>query len=431
VGDRAPARLSSHANKLDRNMSTAPTTTPNVLPVINDRTDSHAILARARQQASARALDNYFIVDVDSHIGDGAAWPEILSMIENEAVREAAFSFGGGTGRGAFLNDTPGLQWQSVGGRIPHGAGLKEPVEDKSVPREVALSRKAIDSLALDYQVFFPNALLFLGMHPVREMEVELSTAYNRWIVEQVLPHEPRMKAMLYLPFNTPAAAEAMVKRFLGAPGVVGFLVTSTRYQPVHANEYMRLYAMLEEAEMPIGFHAHHNWNNEYTRQLNRFISMHAISFVLSNLVHMTNWIINGLPERFPKLKVMWIESGLAWVPFLMQRLDNEYLMRVSEAPLLKRLPSDYMRDMFYTMQPMETSNLKLLEGTFDAIRAETQLLYASDWPHWDFDVPARLFDLPFLDDRSKRNILGYNAARLFNLEVPERYRSPDSVAAE
>jgi predicted TIM-barrel fold metal-dependent hydrolase len=388
-------------------------------------------LARARRQASERGLDKYFVVDVDSHIGDGAAWPEVLSYIENDAVREAALSFGGGTGRGAFLNDTPGLQWQSVGGRIPHGAGLKEPVEDKSVPREVTLSRKAIESLGLDYQVFFPNALLFLGMHPVREMEVELSTAYNRWIVEQILPHEPRMKAMLYLPFNTPEAAEAMVKRFLGAPGVVGFLVTSTRYQPVHANEYMRLYAMLEEADMPIGFHAHHNWNNEYTRQLNRFISMHAISFVLSNLVHMTNWIINGLPERFPRLKVSWIESGLAWVPFLMQRLDNEYLMRVSEAPLLKRLPSDYMREMFYTMQPMETSNLKLLEGTFEAIHADTQLLYASDWPHWDFDVPARLFDLPFLDDRSKRNILGLNAARLFNLDVPARYRNPDSVAAE
>jgi predicted TIM-barrel fold metal-dependent hydrolase len=415
---------------MDYAMTTQPTM-PATLPVMSDRTDSFDILARARRQATERGLDKYFVVDVDSHIGDGAAWPEVLSYIENDAVREAALSFGGGTGRGALLNDTPGLQWQSVGGRIPHGAGLKEPVEDKSVPREVTLSRKAIESLRLDYQVFFPNALLFLGMHPVREMEVELSTAYNRWIVEQILPHEPRMKAMLYLPFNTPEAAEAMVKRFLGAPGVVGFLVTSTRYQPVHANEYMRLYAMLEEADMPIGFHAHHNWNNEYTRQLNRFISMHAISFVLSNLVHMTNWIINGLPERFPRLKVAWIESGLAWVPFLMQRLDNEYLMRVSEAPLLKRLPSDYMREMFYTMQPMETSNLKLLEGTFEAIRADTQLLYASDWPHWDFDVPARLFDLPFLDDRSKRNILGLNAARLFNLDVPARYRHPDSVAAE
>jgi hypothetical protein len=210
---------------------------------------------------------------------------------------------------------------------------------------------------------------------------------------------------------------------------VVGFLVTSTRYQPVHANEYMRLYAMLEEADMPIGFHAHHNWNNEYTRTLNRFLSMHAISFVMSNIVHLTNWVINGLPVRFPKLKVLWIESGLAWLPFLMQRLDHEYLMRVSEAPLLKRLPSEYISEMFYTMQPMEATNLKLLEGTFEAIRADTQLLYASDWPHWDFDVPAKVFDLPFLDERARRNILGLNAARVFNLPVPARYRQ--QVAAE
>jgi predicted TIM-barrel fold metal-dependent hydrolase len=265
----------------------------------------------------------------------------------------------------------------------------------------------------------------------VREMEVELATAYNRWIVEEVLSHEPRMKAMLYLPFNSPEAAEKMVARFLGAKGVVGFLITSARYQPVHANEYMRLYGMLEEAGVPLAFHAHHNWHNEYTKHLNRFLSMHALSFVLANLVHLTNWVINGLPERFPKLRVMWVESGLAWVPFLMQRLDHEYLMRVSEAPLLKRLPSDYMRDMFFTMQPMETTNLKLLEGTFEAIRADTQLLYASDWPHWDFDTPSRLYDLPFLDDRSKRNILGLNAARLFDLDVPARYSMPDSVAAE
>jgi len=182
---------------------------------------------------------------------------------------------------------------------------------------------------------------------------------------------------------------------------------------------------------MPVGFHAHHNWHNEYTRHLNRFLSMHAISFVLSNMVHLTNWVINGLPVRFPKLKVLWIESGLAWLPFLMQRLDHEYLMRVSEAPLLKRLPSQYISEMFYTVQPMEATNLKLLEGTLEAIRAETQLLYASDWPHWDFDVPAKIFDLPFLDDRAKRNILGYNAARVFNLPIPAKYEQPSRVAAE
>jgi hypothetical protein len=147
---------------------------------------------------------------------------------------------------------------------------------------------------------------------------------------------------------------------------------------------------------------------------------MHAISFVYYNMIHMTNWIINGLPERFPKLKVIWIESGLAWIPFLMQRLDSEYMMRSSEAPLLKRRPSEYMCDMFYSSQPLERSNIELTEATFKAMKADSQLLFASDWPHWDFDLPNAITTLPFLDDQAKRNILGFNAARLFNLEVPK-----------
>ena len=99
---------------------------PKELKEFGYRTDSYDILARARKQANDRSLDDYFIVDVDSHIGDGGAWGEVIKYIENDTVRDAAFQFGQGTGRGAFLNDTPGLQWQSVGGRIPHGQGLHE-----------------------------------------------------------------------------------------------------------------------------------------------------------------------------------------------------------------------------------------------------------------------------------------------------------------
>ena len=97
--------------------------------------------------------------------------------------------------------------------------------------------------------------------------------------------------------------------------------------------------------------------------------------------------------------------------------------MRSSEAPLLKRLPSEYISEMFFTTQPMERTNMKLLEATMDAINAPTQLVYASDWPHWDFDLPSSVWDLPFLDETAKRNILGYNAANLFNLEVPDKYQ--------
>jgi predicted TIM-barrel fold metal-dependent hydrolase len=139
-------------------------------------------------------------------------------------------------------------------------------------------------------------------------------------------------------------------------------------------------------------------------------------------MIHLTNWIMNGLPERFPRLKVIWIESGLAWLPFMIQRLDHEYLMRSSDAPLLKRRPSEYIREMFFTTQPLEKTNLRALESTFELIDGENTLLYASDYPHWDFDAPSVIWDLPFLTEEAKRKILGLNAQHLFGL--------PDTVPA-
>jgi predicted TIM-barrel fold metal-dependent hydrolase len=144
---------------------------------------------------------------------------------------------------------------------------------------------------------------------------------------------------------------------------------------------------------------------------------VHALGFPFYNMVHLTNWIVNGMPELFPALKVIWIESGVAWLPFMMDRLDHEYKMRSSEAPLLTRLPSDYIRDMYFTSQPLERGDLRMLEHTFRKIRAETQLMYSSDYPHWDFDLPSVIYDLPFLSEEAKRRILGENARAVFGLE--------------
>ena len=67
------------------------------------------------------------------------------------------------------------------------------------------------------------------------------------------------------------------------------------------------------------------------------------------------------------------------------------------------------MRDMYYSSRPLERSNMDLTEATFKAMKADTQLLFASDWPHWDFDLPSSITTLPFLDEQAKRNILGHN----------------------
>jgi predicted TIM-barrel fold metal-dependent hydrolase len=65
---------------------------------------------------------------------------------------------------------------------------------------------------------------------------------------------------------------------------------------------------------------------------------------------------------------------------------------------------------------------MKALELTFEMINARTQLLYSSDYPHWDMDLPSTIWDLPFLDEEGKRNILGLNAKRIFNLDTSDRF---------
>ena len=222
---------------------------------------------------------------------------------------------------------------------------------------------------------------------------------------------------MLCLPFNSPEAALRHVEVFGDRPNVGGFMVTTVRSDmAVYDNAYMKLYRALEERGLVLSFHSGPNWGEPIYKSCNRFLAAHALGFTWYNVVHCTNWVINGMGERFPKLPVIWIESGIAWVPFLMQRLDHEFMLRPSEAPLLKKKPSDYMRDMFYSSQPMEIQDYGAMECTFRMMNAETQLLYSSDYPHWDFDLPSTIYDLPFLSEKAKHNILGGTAARLFKL---------------
>ncbi|MGE0744439.1 MAG: amidohydrolase family protein [Rhodospirillales bacterium] len=381
--------------------------------------DTRDMLARAARQRRDYKLDDYLVIDIDAHHFENQSWGEIVEYIPDPVIKDIAGNF---TTNGRV---TPGIiqtsGWpshQNVGGRIVHDPGLEESTDGEGAHRDVVLARRALDAIGIDIQVTFPTPMLSLGMHPELDVEIAVARGYNRWVTERVCGGDDRIRTSLFLPFNDPPACEALVEEFGETKGVVGFTCTSVRYKPVHHNSYMRLYAMLQERGLPLSFHAGPFWGGSegFLRQLNRFVSAHALSFSLCNMVHMANWVMNGLNERFPKLKVVWIESGIAWLAFMTQRFDNEYLMRSSEAPALKRLPSEYMREMYYTTQPMERTNMELLEATMNAVDAKSQMLYASDWPHWDFDLPSTILDLPFLGDQAKRNILGLNAKRVFNL---------------
>jgi uncharacterized protein len=381
-----------------------------------DEYDSGEHLKSAAKQALARNYNDFLIVDVDSHHYESEHYRDIFQYIQDPVIRRNALEGMNRGGRSSMMGSEPG--YQDTGGRMTRHWLRKHEKTPDDKHRDITTTLRWMNSMGVDYACLFPTPMLFLGTHPQTDVEVALADAYNSWLCDNVLDKEPRIISMLYLPFNDPEAAYKTVKKFAGRKGVSGFMVTSPRYKPVHDNCYMKIYSLLEEAGLPLSFHAAYSWNEQSIRLVNRFIGAHALGFMWFNMVHMTNWIINGLPERFPKLKVMWIESGLTWAYSLMQRLDHSYKMRTSDCPALKRLPSEYMREMYYSTQPMEMPEDKsILEATFKMLKADTQLVWSSDYPHWDFDLPGVIYDLPFLNETAKRNILGGNAQKLFNLD--------------
>ena len=377
--------------------------------------DTTTMLEHATQQSIQRRYEDFFIADIDGHHYETASFAKICDYIEDPVMRDQAKYQGFG---GSGIAGSNGAS-QELGGRVTRYPGRRKEKTPDTPHRDITLTRRWMDAIGIDQVCMFPTPMLSLGLTPRAEVEVALSRAYNRWLCEEVLPHEPRIKSSLYLPINDPEATYQMVKDFGGKKGVIGFTICSPHYKAVYDNAYMKSYALIEEMGLPLVFHGAFAWGGDQSMALcNRFLAVHALGFSWFNILHCTNWLCNGMPERFPKLKTIWVESGLAWIPFLMQRLDNEWMMRSSEVPLLKKRPSDYMREMYYSTQPMEmVHNREALELTFKMINAETQLMYASDYPHWDMDLPSTIYDLPFLSEQAKRNILGGNAKKVFNLD--------------
>jgi predicted TIM-barrel fold metal-dependent hydrolase len=89
--------------------------------------------------------------------------------------------------------------------------------------------------------------------------------------------------------------------------------------------------------------------------------------------------------------------------------------------PLLTERPSHYLQQMYFATQPIEEpermADMATLMQLFDG---ENNVVFASDWPHHDFDHPDKVLQIP-LSDEARRKVMGGNAARLLGLEVPRR----------
>jgi predicted TIM-barrel fold metal-dependent hydrolase len=179
---------------------------------------------------------------------------------------------------------------------------------------------------------------------------------------------------------------------------------------------YDPIYQATQDVGLPIVYHSSGPGIDDFViRGFQRFIETHTLGFVFFNMAHIVSMIVQGVPERFPNIKFGFQEAGIFYIPMLMYRLDAEFRKRRAEAPLLKRLPSEYMLEFFYGTQPIEEPpRIEYLHEVFKMIDGVNTLTFATDYPHWDFDMPSVISDLPFLSEEESKQILGGNAMRFF-----------------
>lgn len=392
-------------------------------------------LVNAEREVRKRGIFEIPVVDCDSHCYETSSLPEIVRYIENPNIRRS-FEFNSlQLVEGAMISGSLGDR--TVAGRLHHGgakAGERDvyPIEQNTgnVHPVAATTIRSMDAMGIDYTILFPTPMLNLGLNPDLNVRDQLTFAFNRWLIDDVLIHDPRLKTMPVLPVHDPDQCLRTIRAFGDKPGVLGFMIVALNYEPIHRNSFMKVFAEINERGLPVAFHSAPNWREQAFTVLDSFLGAHALGFPFYAMVQLTNVVLTGMPERFPNIRWIFMEAGQAWVPFTIARLDNEYKQRSSEAPLLKRLPSEYIRDFYFTTQPFESHERGHdTRAMFDMMDGHRSYLYASDYPHQDFDTPAAIWDVPQFTEAEKRAILGGNALELFNLPLPAGTSAPLATA--
>jgi len=132
-----------------------------------------------------------------------------------------------------------------------------------------------------------------------------------------------------------------------------------------------------------------------------------------------TNTILSGMFDRHPDLKMVSVESGVGWIPFILETLDYEMSENApDELALLKKMPSEYFRSNLYATFWFENNRNKLPE-LIDAV-GEDNILFETDFPH-----PTCLYPHPLQTVEAKmatlapavrKKIYGENARQLYRL---------------
>ena len=312
----------------------------------------------------------------------------------------------------------PSYPWQHPTGWTRKDTFSADHLPSTSLPR---LREQLLDLYDVTYGILTPEEIMCVSVLPNVHLAAALASAHNDWMCEHWLDADPRLRGSIVVAAHYPVAAAREIRRLGGRDDIVQVILPGGARIPYGNPFYEPIWVAAHEMGLAVAIHVYYEGMGIAGGPItgagmpDHYAEYHAL-LNATNMGHLASILCHGILERYPGQKVVLIEGGVAWVPGFLWRLDTNWRSCRTEMPWCRRRPSDYVWEgIRFTTQPLEApDDSSLLEGALKGMNPERTLLFASDYPHWDFDEPVlTLRTLP----RAWRDRVAYsNAGELYQL---------------
>jgi hypothetical protein len=249
------------------------------------------------------------------------------------------------------------------------------------------------------------------------DLAAAICSAINDWQIEKWTSKDSRLKGSVVVANEDGPTAAREIRKRAGDKNFVQVLLLSRNVEPLGQRRYWPIYEAAEEAGLPVGVHAFGFGGNPITASgWPSYYIEEMVGHSQCQQTVLASLVLEGVLEHFSSLKMIMIEAGFGWAPSLAWRLDRNWERLKSEVPHVKRPPSHYIRDhIWWTTQPMEDPERR--DDLLDVIGwiGWDKLLFATDYPHWDFDDPSRVLPAGVSDTNREAFYLG-NARKVYGV---------------
>lgn len=360
-----------------------------------------------------------YVIDADGHGGEPLGWRRRIPAEFESTMRRYVAAM-----RATYANLPGG------GMRVADPAGGVAPDEDDlefGTPMQPGMfdpqeRMPDMDLEGIDVAVLFPPGSGEEWAMDDPAFASALCTTLNDARAEYASYAPDRLKLVAKLPMIEPKRAAEELERCVSEHGFIGMVTaTHVREKNLDHPSFDVVWETAQRLDVAVCTHGGGQAPGQTPFAIDRFdtrLGVHALTHPLGAMQAVFNFTVGGILHRFPQLRVGFLEAGIGWLPFWLERIDEHWELMPEQAPEIDRPPSEYFHGRcFLTTEPDE----KMVPYVFDAV-GEGIVCYSSDYCHFDCAFPESVNILEKRSDLSesvKRRLFSQNAAKLYNLEVP------------